>query len=135
MLNAMKPSLSNAAGLQNGHTQLLPTTDSKYAHQTPPTETQSDSEDYETKEETSPEPSFTPSTSAPPQQPTKQKSPSKRPAKAPVQLIPHCPRAEKAAHATFEELDTNWHQYKYLGRTKVQEDAMACECQYKPGPS
>jgi len=52
---------------------------------------------------------------------------------APVQLIGDLPRAEKAAFATFEQLETNWHQYKTLGRSKVQEDAMSCECQFKPG--
>lgn len=60
-------------------------------------------------------------------------SPSKKGGKVPVQLIPDCPRAEDAAVATFERLETNTHQYKYLGKSKVQEDAMACECQFKPG--
>lgn len=50
-----------------------------------------------------------------------------------VQLIGHLPRAEKAAFATFERLESNWHQYKTLGRSKVQEDAMSCECQFRPG--
>jgi len=54
---------------------------------------------------------------------------------APVQLIGHLPRAEKAAFATFERLESNWHQYKTLGRSKVQEDAMSCECQFRPGIS
>ena len=63
----------------------------------------------------------------------KQGSPSKKPPKAPVQLISHYPRAEEAALATFETLETNLYQYKYLGKSKVQEDAMACECSYKPG--
>jgi histone-lysine N-methyltransferase SETD2 len=63
----------------------------------------------------------------------KQSSPSKKPSKTPVQLIAHYPRADDAALATFETLETNWHQYKYLGKSKVQEDAMACECYYKPG--
>ncbi|KAG8803734.1 histone methyltransferase set2 [Serendipita sp. 401] len=58
---------------------------------------------------------------------------SKKPAKAPVQLIPHCPIAKEEALGTFETLDTNWHQYKYLGKSKLQEDAMTCECSYKPG--
>jgi len=52
---------------------------------------------------------------------------------APVQLVGHLPRAEKAAFATFERLESNWHQYKTLGRSKVQEDAMSCECQFRPG--
>lgn len=51
----------------------------------------------------------------------------------PVQLITDLPRAEKAAFATFEQLETNWHQYKTLGRSKVQEDAMSCECQFRLG--
>jgi hypothetical protein len=65
--------------------------------------------------------------------PGKAGSPSKKSAKAPIQFIPDCPRAEDAALATFERLETNTHQYKYLGKSKVQEDAMACECQFKPG--
>lgn len=52
---------------------------------------------------------------------------------APVQLIGPLPRAEKAAFATFERLESNWHQYKTLGRSKVQEDAMSCECQFRLG--
>ena len=52
---------------------------------------------------------------------------------APVQLIGHLLRAEEAAFATFERLETNWHQYKTLGRSKVQEDAMSCECQFRLG--
>jgi hypothetical protein len=52
---------------------------------------------------------------------------------APVQLIADLPRAEDAAFATFERLETNWHQYKTLGRSKVQEDAMSCECQFRLG--
>ena len=52
-----------------------------------------------------------------------------------VQLIANLPRAEKAAFATFERLETNWHQYKTLGRSKVQEDAMSCECQFRLGTS
>ena len=51
----------------------------------------------------------------------------------PVQLVGHLPRAEKTAFATFERLESNWHQYKTLGRSKVQEDAMSCECQFRPG--
>jgi len=54
---------------------------------------------------------------------------------APVQLIANLPRAENAAFATFERLETNWHQYKTLGRSKVQEDAMTCECQFRLGIS
>jgi hypothetical protein len=50
-----------------------------------------------------------------------------------VQLIGHLQRAEEAAFATFERLEANWHQYKTLGRSKVQEDAMSCECQFMPG--
>lgn len=101
--------------------------------QQPKTESNSDLEDKDIKEESSPDASLTPSTPNAAQQQPKQKSPSKKSHKPPVQLIPGCPRAEKAALATFEELDTNWHQYKYLGKSKVQEDAMACECQLKPG--
>lgn len=93
----------------------------------------SDSEEQVIKEELSADASGTSSTPNAAQQQPKQKSPSKRPQKAPVQLIPDCPRAEEAALKTFEELETNWHQYKYLGKSKVQEDAMACECQFKPG--
>jgi [histone H3]-lysine36 N-trimethyltransferase len=52
---------------------------------------------------------------------------------APMQLIGHLLRAEEAAFATFERLETNWYQYKTLGRSKVQEDAMSCECQFRPG--
>jgi len=52
-----------------------------------------------------------------------------------LQLIGHLPRSEQAAFATFERLDSNWHQYKTLGRSKVQEDAMSCECQFRPGIS
>ena len=52
---------------------------------------------------------------------------------APVQLIASLPRAENTALATFERLETNWHQYKTLGRSKVQEDAMSCECQFRLG--
>jgi histone-lysine N-methyltransferase SETD2 len=64
---------------------------------------------------------------------SKASSPSKKRTKAPPQLIPDAPRAEAEALATFETLETNWHQYKTLGKSKVQEDAMACECQYEHG--
>lgn len=99
----------------------------------PKMEPNNDLDDQDIKDEPSPVTSSTPSTPNAAQQQPKQKSPSKKSNKPPVQLIPDCPRAEKAALATFEELETNWHQYKYLGKSKVQEDAMACECQFKPG--
>jgi histone-lysine N-methyltransferase SETD2 len=101
--------------------------------QQPKIESNSDFEDKDIKEEPSPDASSTPSTPNAAQQQPKQKLAFKKSQKPPVQLIPDCPRAEKAALATFEELETNWHQYKYLGKSKVQEDAMACECQFKPG--
>ncbi|KAG8835930.1 histone methyltransferase set2 [Serendipita sp. 399] len=63
----------------------------------------------------------------------KHKARPKKLTKAPVQLIPHCPIAEEEALQTFETLEVNWHQYKYLGKSKLQEDAMTCECNYKQG--
>lgn len=68
-----------------------------------------------------------------PKSTSKTSSPSKKRAKAPAQLIPNAPRAEKEALETFEVLASNWHQYKSLGKSKVQEDAMACECQFEHG--
>ncbi|KIM29208.1 hypothetical protein M408DRAFT_328900 [Serendipita vermifera MAFF 305830] len=98
--------------------------------ETPSSESNTDSDGQTVKRE--PSPSSHPPTT-PSKQSVKQSSSSKKSSKLPVQLIPHFPRAEEDALATFETLETNWHQYKYLGKSKVQEDAMACECSYKPG--
>lgn len=102
----------------------------KSESETPRSVSNTDSDGQTVKREASPsDPSRTTSS----KQSTKQNSPSKKSSKPPVQLIPHYPRAEEEALQTFETLETNWHQYKYLGKSKVKEDAMTCECYYKPG--
>jgi hypothetical protein len=100
---------------------------------TPESGSNTDSDAQTVKREASPDAPAGPSRTTSSNKNVKQSSPLKKPSKAPIQLIAHYPRAEEAALATFETLETNWHQYKYLGKSKVQEDAMACECYYKPG--
>ena len=121
---------NGSSGRSSSHSLKM---EAKDGSRTPESGSNTDSDAQTVKREASPDVPAGPSRSTSSNKNVKQSSPSKKSSKAPVQLIAHYPRAEEAALATFETLETNWHQYKYLGKSKVQEDAMACECYYKPG--
>ncbi|CCA66479.1 related to SET2-Histone methyltransferase [Serendipita indica DSM 11827] len=80
-----------------------------------------------------PTPSRTPPAQTKPPTSSRRPPTSKKQQKLTVQLITDYPRAEEEALRTFHRLDTNWLQNRQMAKPKIQEDAMGCECYYKPG--
>ncbi|EGG05344.1 uncharacterized protein MELLADRAFT_78094 [Melampsora larici-populina 98AG31] len=52
-----------------------------------------------------------------------------------IQLIHNLPEATTEAIKTFDLLEQNWYQFKGLGKTKMLDDMMVCECSWSLGKS
>lgn len=50
-----------------------------------------------------------------------------------IQLIHNLPEVTAEAIKTFDLLEQNWYQFKGLGKTKMLDDSMVCECSWSPG--
>ena len=130
---AVDGSLSRSTGLGGGSSVLLGVSRSPSSEGSPP-RTPNDSSQSEPSPSTgSHSPGRLPSSSTV-QRPRAVRKAKPKVADAPV-LVPHLQNADDEAAATFTKMTTNHHQFNTLGRSHQDEDAMVCDCNYRPGQS